>query len=44
MNPAKTAAQVNAESQEGKDLYKVTHHDFEVGKESDALKLENDRK
>ena len=36
VNPAKTAAQVNTESQEGKHLYKVSHHDFEVGKESDT--------
>lgn len=31
VNPPKTAAQVNTESQEGKHLYKVSHHDFEVG-------------
>ncbi|KAK2547717.1 EF-hand domain-containing family member B [Acropora cervicornis] len=31
VNPSKTAAQVNTESQEGKHLYKVSHHDFEVG-------------
>ena len=31
VNPAKAAVQVNAESMEGKDLYKVSHHDFEVG-------------
>ena len=32
VNPAKTAAQVNAESMEGKDLYKFSHSDYEVGK------------
>jgi len=32
ISPAKTAAQVNAESLEGKHLYKVSHNDFEVGK------------
>jgi len=31
ISPAKTAAQVNAESLEGKHLYKVSHNDFEVG-------------
>lgn len=31
VNPAKTAAQVNAESMEGKDLYKFSHSDYEVG-------------
>ena len=31
VNPAKSAFQVNAESQEGKHLYKVSHQDFEVG-------------
>ena len=32
VSPAKTAAQVNAESLEGKELYKVSHNDFDVGK------------
>ena len=32
VNPAKTAAQVNTESMEGKDLYKFSHSDYEVGK------------
>ena len=32
VSPAKTAAQVNTESMEGKHLYKVSHNDFEVGK------------
>lgn len=31
VNPSKSAAQVNAESEEGKHLYKVSHQDFEVG-------------
>lgn len=31
VSPAKTAAQVNAESLEGKELYKVSHNDFDVG-------------
>ncbi|XP_068752255.1 EF-hand domain-containing family member B-like [Montipora capricornis] len=31
VNPAKPAAQVNTESLQGKHLYKVSHHDFEVG-------------
>ena len=32
VNPPKTAVQVNAESLEGKQLYKVSHHDFDVGR------------
>lgn len=32
VNPSKTAAQVNTESLEGKELYKVSHNDFDVGK------------
>ena len=32
VNPAKTTAQVNAESMEAKDLYKFSHSDYEVGK------------
>ena len=31
VSPAKTAVQVNAESLEGKELYKVSHNDFDVG-------------
>ncbi len=31
VSPSKTATQVNAESLEGKDLYKVSHNDFDVG-------------
>lgn len=34
VNPSKTAAQVNTESLEGKELYKVSHNDFDVGKYS----------
>ena len=32
VNPGKTAAQVNTESLEGKELYKVSHNDLDVGK------------
>lgn len=32
VNPSKTAALVSAESLEGKELYKVSHNDFDVGK------------
>ncbi|KAL9958296.1 hypothetical protein ACROYT_G035296 [Oculina patagonica] len=31
VSPSKTATQVNAESLEGKELYKVSHNDFDVG-------------
>lgn len=39
VNPAKTAAQVNAESMEGKDLYKFSHSDYEVGKSKKIILL-----
>ena len=32
INPAKTTAQVSSESEDGKELYKVSHHDYDVGK------------
>ena len=31
VNPSKTATEVDAESLEGKGLYKVSHNDFDVG-------------
>lgn len=32
VSPAKTADQVMQESMVGKELYKMSHHDYEVGK------------
>lgn len=32
VNPDKTANQVVTESLEGKELYKFSHHDYDVGK------------
>lgn len=32
VSPAKTARQVLQESMVGKDLYKFSHHDYDVGK------------
>ena len=41
VNPAKTALQVQAEAQEGKVLYKVSHNDYNVGKSLELLKNNN---
>ncbi|EDO30325.1 predicted protein [Nematostella vectensis] len=35
VNPGKTATQVEQESMEGKELYKVSHQDYEVGESYD---------
>ncbi|XP_071502668.1 EF-hand domain-containing family member B-like [Diadema antillarum] len=35
VSPAKTYQQVFAESEQGRDLYKFTHHDFDVGESVD---------
>ena len=31
VNPAKTAVQVQQESEQGKELYRVSHQDYDVG-------------